>query len=476
MDWQMPGLDGIETVQRLRSGTGQVQVPTIIMATAYGREEVLADAKALGIDTVLVKPVEASVLLNAILSALALGVGKERASVTPTESISAPHLRGAWALLAEDNEINQMIALELLQELGLAVDVADNGRQAVAMAVKAAAVGRNYDVILMDIQMPEMDGREATRHIIERLGATSPPIIAMTAHAMAAERRLCLDAGMVDHVVKPVDHGTLVAVLNRWLRPRSPDTVTAPVADRVIAPVAIPFAGPVTAPVAGALPAALPPFDLGLALNRLGGNAPLLRRGIASFHRQFQDTAAELERLIAVGAGSDARRLVHTIKGLAGTLGAVALADAAEALEPALADDYSDAERRSRLRDRLGEALGEALAAAGILAAQDKAAQDKAEAASASGSGNLPAALILVGELRTLLGTNSTAARSRLPALRAALAGCELDHHLAALSARLDRFDFRGAEAVLSVLSDDMAHASPIPPIPPTSVSQENPT
>ncbi|HEX3984953.1 MAG TPA: response regulator, partial [Acidisoma sp.] len=241
----------------------------------------------------------------------------------------APAYRGARLLLVEDNEINRELAFEILTDAGLVVETAENGRFACEM-VEAAP--DRYEAILMDVQMPEMDGLEATRHIRQTHAAEQLPIIAMTAHAYAQERQKCLDAGMNDHSAKPIEPALLLEKLSHWLKPRQGLTP----APEVPAATATP-PSPVLIPLETGLPDTLPPFDLEAALARINGRRKLLLKLIVDFGRKFEKAAPTLRQLITVQDWDEACRLAHTLKGTAGALEIRALAEASRLLEDALA-------------------------------------------------------------------------------------------------------------------------------------------
>ena len=210
VDWQMPVLDGIETSKRILSLPGLAVPPHVVMVTAYGREDVLKQAEANGLENVLVKPVTSSTLFDTIVAILhAHQEGPGHNQSTPSFEIS--RTRGTRVLLVEDNEINQEVAIGLLEDAAIQVDLAENGEIAVRMAQE-----NNYDAVLMDMQMPVMDGIEATRAIRSHPHLQDLPIIAMTANAMAVDRDKCLNAGMNDHIGKPIDPDELFSVLLRW--------------------------------------------------------------------------------------------------------------------------------------------------------------------------------------------------------------------------------------------------------------------
>ena len=210
MDWKMPGMDGVEASRLIQQSDWLPQLPTVIMVTAYSRDEVMKEAHKVGIDGFLVKPVNASTLFNAIVEALTLSDDGEALPVPV--SMPTINLSGARVLVVEDNRINQRIAREILQGVGVEVEIAANG----AIAVQVVR-DHSFDLVLMDLQMPEMDGYQATRMIRKDKQFDALPIVAMTAHAMAGDREKCLDAGMNDHLAKPIDPNHLFAVLQRWI-------------------------------------------------------------------------------------------------------------------------------------------------------------------------------------------------------------------------------------------------------------------
>ena len=208
LDWQMPGLDGWQTCQQIRSLPLSGRRPVVVMVSAHG-QEMLADRSPSDramIDGFLMKPVTASMLLDAMVDAQADHLPRQRTELRA----SGLRLSGMRLLVVEDNLVNQQVARELLQKEGALVQTANDGQDAVALV---AAADPMYDVVLMDMQMPVMDGLSATRHIRQALGLTNLPIVAMTANAMAAERQECLDAGMNDHVAKPFELSHMVQVL-----------------------------------------------------------------------------------------------------------------------------------------------------------------------------------------------------------------------------------------------------------------------
>jgi signal transduction histidine kinase/DNA-binding response OmpR family regulator len=211
MDWKMPGQNGIEVAAAVRADAGEGKPPIVIMVSAFGRADVFEAAKRAGIESFLVKPVDPSLLLETIQSLFLSPVGSREA---PPVEASTSQLAGSHVLVAEDNAINQQIVEHLLARQGITVEFAANGREAVDAVV---ADYTRFDAVIMDVQMPVMDGLEATRLIRRHVTSEQLPIIAMTAHAMEQERQLCLEAGMNDHLTKPVDPKSLTRALGRWI-------------------------------------------------------------------------------------------------------------------------------------------------------------------------------------------------------------------------------------------------------------------
>ena len=351
MDWMMPGLDGLSTIQRIRTDPLLSSVPAFVMVTAHSRDELLEQAGATKIDGLLLKPVGPSALLDSILSALGKDVvsqgRKQRRQEASQEAEQS--VRGAYLLLVEDNSVNQELALEILEGAGIRVDVANNGAEAVGM------VGRNaYDGVLMDLQMPVMDGLEATRQIRADGRFNGLPILAMTANAMSGDKELCIAAGMNDHIGKPIDINQLFVCLARWVKPTNPSANALP--------------GSATRGTSNKpdLPV-IPSLDLVSAMRRMGGNTQLVRKLIDRFAQTQGDAMARIASALEREDGDTATREAHTLKGLAGNIGATQLLLSAGAAEGVLrhgpADAVPDALRS--MEQDLNSLLSEIASAAG---------------------------------------------------------------------------------------------------------------
>jgi signal transduction histidine kinase/CheY-like chemotaxis protein len=316
MDWKMPGMDGVETIKRIRADKRLAQTPAFIMVTAYSREELKQQAEGVHIDGLLVKPVSPSTLLDSILNALGKEVAQRtrRSEKRATHDEAARRVKGARVLLVEDNAVNQELALDILQEAGLTVDVVGDGAQAVQKVAESS-----YDAVLMDCQMPVMDGFEATRRIRADARFAALPIIAMTANAMAGDREKCMECGMNDHIAKPIDVSQLFITLAQYIKPSQTTTTAAPGGnDMQRKPDAMPD-------IAG--------LDLKGALARVAGNAPLLRKLIVRFRDTQAGAAARIRAALEKADTETAQREAHTLKGLAGNLGAASLMERAAAVE-----------------------------------------------------------------------------------------------------------------------------------------------
>ena len=347
MDWNMPGMDGIATTRAIREDAELDPVPSILMLTAYNRDDVRQQAVAAGSDTFLIKPVSPSLLFDAIMSLFSktATVTAERSAARPLDGVPGlDRIRGARILLVEDNEINRQVAVELLQAEGFTVETAVNGKKALSVLEGQT----DFDAVLMDIQMPEMDGHTATRRIRALDSAAAKvPIIAMTAHALESEKSKCLAAGMNDHVSKPIDPDTLFAVLVKWIEP----------GQRAGAPVPHSTGGPAGKETATALAQQLPSFDTAAGLHRVAGNAKLYRDLLASFANKYDGAAGKIDYFAAHGKFGQAGALIHTVNGMAGNLGADALQQAAAELESELKSGRTG--NLSRLSSALAAAVEE---------------------------------------------------------------------------------------------------------------------
>ncbi len=426
MDWRMPGIDGIETIRRIKADATLAPAPMIAMVTAFGRDEAMAKAGALAIDAFLVKPVERSMLFNALADLF--GLERRALDGVVPEPADASRLRGRRVLVAEDNPINQQVCQELLNGFGMVVETVGDGALAVQAVLAAPA---SFDIVLMDVQMPNLDGLQATRRLREALGSRRPPIVAMTAHVMAHERERCFDAGMDDHIGKPIDPARLAAVLARWLDP-VPEAAASP--QPQLAAVAV--------------PSELPPFDLKECLDRIGGNEKLLLQLLRQFARQYADTPAAIAALQEARDAEGLARLAHSIKGTAALFGAMDLTAAALAVETAARTGQETALYDSAAS--MSSLLVAAVAAAAAIP------PEPSETLPSAAPMTPEAMAKLVEELYVLLGRHALKARARFGELAAALGGRGLDSLLAEIRSHLDALRFAEARAGFDLLAAEI--------------------
>ncbi|HJX84739.1 MAG TPA: response regulator, partial [Candidatus Angelobacter sp.] len=275
IDWQMPGLDGIETGKLIRALPNLTGPPHLVMVTAYGREEVLRKAEQTSFDNVLIKPVTPSMLFDSIVQVLTDVRDPKREPQITSPEIDLSSIRGAHVLLVEDNELNREVAIGLLEDAHLSIDQAENGAIAVQKLSKC-----DYDLILMDMQMPVMDGITATKAIRSNPRFASLPILAMTANAMDRDREMCLAAGMNDHLAKPIDPDKLFRALIQWIRPRAASAAAS----------ATSSSAATSFPSIASGDLLIPGIDAATALKRTGGN----RKRYESLLQRFADSQAHV--------------------------------------------------------------------------------------------------------------------------------------------------------------------------------------
>ncbi|MCV2216859.1 response regulator [Thauera sp. Sel9] len=404
MDWMMPDTSGIEAIRQIRAHPGIDETPCFVMVTAFSRDELHERLGDLPVAGLLEKPVTPSTLLDGILAAFgAADTRRPRKKVMQADFIEAQRaLRGARLLLVEDNTVNQEMSIDILGRSGIHVDVADNGAEALVLIART-----RYDGVLMDCQMPVMDGFEATRRIRAMEGCARLPIIAMTANAMSGDRERCLAAGMNDHISKPIDVQRLFIRLHRWIEPRARQP-------------ALPGGAPEPCSDAITLPA-IPSLRLDTALQRLGGDAELLHTLLRRFCDTQSDAPARISQALAAGDRDTAVRIAHTLKGLAGNIGAETLA--------ARAADIDNRLRNGQDAEAALLGLAGALATLGSDIREALARRAPADTAADATAATMPAWLeaLRTGlqQLERLLRTDDG----------------ESGRHLASLAAALDRLE-----------------------------------
>ena len=355
MDWMMPEQDGLAAIRQIRNDPDLHDTPSFVMVTAHSRDDLLADAKDTRIDGLLVKPVSPSSLFDGILAALGKEVvtrgRKQQRRVANRQAEQS--LAGAYVLLVEDNQVNQELALEILQGADIVVDVANNGLEAISMLTQ-----HDYDGVLMDCQMPILDGYEATRRIRTDQRHATLPVLAMTANAMSSDKALCLAAGMNDHIVKPIDVNQLFVTMARWIRPSRPaasagtsangqPATRTSAADDGMAHRLDDSLDDSADEFAASMPGGLTqagPIDLARGLRLMSGNQALLHKLLIRFAQTQTDLVARIKTHIMQGDWATAVREAHSTRGLAGNIGAVLLQKLTGELESALKVDEAMAQ------------------------------------------------------------------------------------------------------------------------------------
>jgi len=430
VDWQMPGLDGFETGKRIRALPDLPLRPKLVMVTAYGREEVLKQAEENAFENILIKPVTASMLFDSVVEALDASSAKNyNAQANP--AVELEQIRGARVLIVEDNELNREVALGLLEDAHLSIDTAENGQIAIQMVAE-----REYDLVLMDMQMPVMDGLDATRALRLKPEFQSLPIIAMTANVMANDRDKCTDAGMNDHLSKPIDPEALFATLLRWIKPR--DSGNPP-----SGPSKSSSAGPDAARPTGDVPLQISGVDTKTALRRTGGHLKRYEMLLC----KFAETKAmdEIRAALVAGDASTAQRAAHSLKGAAANLGAMAVAEDAARVETSVGTGQGLESALKSLASSLNDAVNAIRSALPT--------EPVADLGATSGAADTESVVQLLHRLQKLLKSDDGEAADFIleakPALSKALNGTEIN----ALSGFVGNFDFDGALKCLSEIA-----------------------
>jgi len=455
MDWKMPGMDGIETSRRIRED-GLVKAPVIIVVSAFGRERVGAMSEDVGVGGSLVKPVTASALLDAVTNAYAMADGED-ADVQSTAPVRSPNgrpLAGRRLLLVEDNSISQEVAREILERAGARVTPAGNGLEAIARVDEADPP---FDLVLMDVQMPEMDGFEATRQLRGRPAGRDLPIIAMTASALPTDKQRCLDGGMDDHIAKPIDVDELFAVLARWIgqpvmgATAFPVPVSVPKAPCRPSAVRVPGAA---APASGALPSDLPGIDIKDALHRLDNDVDLFRKFVGDFAQAYGGVVETVAAALAEGDLPRAKAVGHELKSLAGNIGARRLSATADAVQIAAyrGDAQAVEEQLPILRAEMAAVLESAARLAEGPAGDAGGPPDAHHGRTFDRTAIEP----MLDRFAQLLRDSNFAAAEEFAMLSPALADWIDPAAMKALSGAVDSLDFPKAHGILRRIAHDL--------------------
>ena len=432
MDYQMPGMDGLETGRIIKRDDRLKHIPKIVMVTAFGREDLRTKAEEIGIESYLLKPVNSSMLYDTLVDLFGVAGSTDQRTRARKDDAHLHDATGIRILVVEDNEINQQVARELLENGGAIVTIANNG----ADAVKILTLGDQpppFDVVFMDLQMPVMDGFTATKLLRSDPRFKNFPIIAMTAHALVEERQRCLDAGMNDHVTKPIEPDVLFATLARWAKapPKQaiePQAATIKATDGLVIPE-----------IAG--------IDLADGLKRVAGNKKLYRNLLAQFAQKQGDAATQISEALQSGDRGLAERTAHTVKGVAGNIGITKIQLAAAGVEKAIREN---GEQVSALLAELGTLLhSQVEAIAEGLTATEPAAQP----APPNAKFDVEAGSAAVSRLQSLLESSDADAEEAFVVLAGVFAGHVEESRLHALGADIRDFEFEPALAKLAEIA-----------------------
>jgi PAS domain S-box-containing protein len=420
IDWKMPGKDGVETLRALES-VQLTSPPKVIMMTAYGRDDARQATAGLKVSSFLAKPVTSSTLFDAIMLAMGHEVSSDFRNNSRHDGSTAAiaKLRGAVILLVEDNAINQELALELLRRNGIRAEAVNNGQEALDILGQ-----KDFDGVLMDCQMPVMDGYTATRKIRSQERFRNLPVLAMTANAMAGDREKVLAAGMNDHIAKPINVSEMFTVIAKWITPARP----------LVSPVVSPESRLDPAP---SIPD-LPGINVAAGLLVCQQNHKLYRRILGKFAAAEADFGERFRNSLGDADPVAASRCAHSLKGVAGNIGATALQNAAEALEY-VCKDGAESARIASLLAEVESALAPVLA--GLMKLQETAAP----ALKSGVKIDAERFKLLLADLRKLLEDDDTGATEVIVDLQELLG---LDVHagiLERLSRSISLYDFEQA-------------------------------
>jgi PAS domain S-box-containing protein len=323
MDWKMPDMSGMEASKRIKNHSVLAKIPTIIMVTAYGREEIVQQADQIGLEGYLIKPFNPSTLFDTIIQTFSRDTLELVRPPLPEDKMiqKLKSIQGAKILLVEDNEINQLLAQEILHEVGFLVTIANDGREAVSLVRK-----RKFDAVLMDVQMPVMDGHQATREIRKDKRFRGLPIIAMTAHAMTGDKEKSLEAGMNQHITKPINPHELFSTLLVWIKPGE-RIISDEIASKLNQHIEEKDVRPLKD---------MPGIEVTTGLARTLGNRTLYMNLLAKFHRDYADATSRVKDALDDDDTEQAQHLIHTIKGVSGSIGANDLERTTSELETAV--------------------------------------------------------------------------------------------------------------------------------------------
>lgn len=420
LDWRMQGMDGLAMSRKIRGDSRYDDLLDIVMASVYSRDELLRASENLGINGVLSKPVTPSTMLEMLFHTLGRDLLERRPDAMLAEAqIGAPDFAGKRLLLVEDNELNQEVALDLLSTSGFVITLANNGQEALHKIAE-----QHFDLVLMDIQMPVMDGYEATRLLRQQPAYQDLLVIAMTANAMKGDIERCHAAGMNDHIAKPINVREMFATLQRWLNPNNQAFAIAkkPADDH-----------------ATDLPE-IEGINQLQGLKHLAGNRVLYKKLLINFCTSEADFSQRLQDALLQQDYPGAVRAAHTLKGLAGTIGAQSLQKLAAALEQNCKEDPSHIKADLLAATELE--LQSLLRNLSVLQAVQEGSRNLQVVSTPT---DLPGLTRYLREICLLLQDNDTDASTQIEQLKQALPDPDLHRHLQQLETEIAAYRFQDA-------------------------------
>lgn len=437
-DWKMPHMDGIELGEKIISEGFLSHPPKLVIVTAYDRDDMLKKAQHINLASSITKPVNASTLLDTALKVMGeeqglnLKVQHNKLDVSYASSIV-----GAEILLVEDNEINQQIAVELLEMAGLEVTIACNGKIAVE-----TVENKSFDAVLMDVQMPVMDGYEATKVLRQDNKNADLPIIAMTANAMSGDREKCIAAGMNDHLPKPINPQDVYETLAQWIKPTgkvltevNPSQIEHDDGDLVERPN-------------------LPEFDVNAALARMAGNVKAYRKTLKKVASSEANAVTRIKTAIDTQDFQTALIAAHTLKGVSATIGANFVVPLAEKIELLLSEKVEKG--KSLVADEIDALFLECevkLTQMVVAIENDQLTQPNHENKQ---SFNTEEVTKLLGDLKEKVDCFDSAASDTLQEILAFVDGKNLSNTASELNQSLEAYDFDSAENLISLFEQEI--------------------
>lgn len=438
LNWKMPDMDGVEAARKIKGDTRLSSIPKMLLFTTYSHETELANIADLPFDGVLVKPVNNSVLFDTIATAFGCQARKTLAKdLIETDSESLRQLAGARVLLVEDNLVNQQVAKETMQDFGLVVDIAGNGKVAVDMLADKELP---YEAVFMDLQMPEMDGYEATQAIRAKYTGEQLPIIAMTAHVMMSEQEKCREYGMNDYITKPIDPSLLLKKLLSWIKYREG---RIPVAEalRAVKP---------EAEISFTIPASIDGIDIPDAMARLKGKRRLFADLLVDFRNSCAEIVGRLRIAVENKDPQNIKYWAHSLKGMAANISARDISNLSNELE--IEANSGQLEHALEIVLKIEESLrpiaevastikNEIMKARAALPSKTFQALDSAKRAA------------LLSEFAELVSKNSFDAIDLFGELKSGLADESLNEELTLIDISLNQLDFKSARPHIDAIA-----------------------